>query len=207
VVVEAKSLNGAQMRITIYTKFLDAALAEKALAALVDRGADIKDLTAMFPDGYQKLDVKKTSAEQAVSGITTTTGKDALVGAEKGAGIGLGLGAVAALASLLIPGFGLVTGGSALTMALLGVAGATLGGAVTGSVAGYLQDQGVPHRIALDTEAALKNGSAIIAVDCPTGKLDESAVTDILSKYHSESFGRADSVAVAHMAEVRVVPS
>lgn len=182
------------MKVSLYSKFSDASLAEKALGALVDRGADIKDITAMFPPDYQSRDPKVTSAEQAASGITTTTGADAASGAGKGAGIGLGLGALAALASLTIPGFGLVTGGSALVAALTGVAGATVGGAVAGGVAGYLQDQGVPARIALDSEAALKNGSAILSVDAPTGKLGEFEILEILSKYHAESYGRAENV-------------
>ena len=181
------------MKVALYCKFLDAAQAEKALAALVDRGADIKDLTAMFPHGYQVRDFTKTAAEQAVEGITTTTGADAEAGAEKGAAIGMGVGALAAVASLMIPGFGLVTGGSALVTALIGVAGATVGGAVAGGVAGYLQDQGVPYRVALDAEEALKNGIAIIAIDCPTGLLGEFEVMEIISKYHASTFGRAES--------------
>ena len=183
------------MKVALFVKFEDAAQAEKALGALVDRGADIKDLTAMFPHGYQDRDTEKTPAAQAVSGITTTTAADATVGAGKGAAVGLGVGAVAAIASLLIPGFGLVAGGSALVTALIGVAGSTVGGAVAGGAAGYLQDQGVPQRIALDSEEALKNGSAIIAIDCPTGKLGEFEVMEIVSKYHAESFGRAENTA------------
>ena len=185
------------MKVALYTKFQDAAQAEQALGALMDRGANIKDLTAMFPHNYQIRDFSKTAAEQAAGGITTTTGADAVVGAEKGAAMGLGVGALAALASLLIPGFGLVTGGSALATALIGVAGTTAGGALAGGVMGYLEDQGVPKRIALDSAEALKNGSAIIAIDCPTGKLGEFEVMEIVSKYHAESYGRAENIAKA----------
>lgn len=182
------------MKVALYVRFSDAAQAERALAALADRGADIKDLTAIFPMGYQdRGDFKKSAAAQAVEGVSVTTSADAAVGAEKGSAVGLGVGALAALASLLIPGFGLVTGGSALVTALIGVAGATVGGAIAGGAAGYLQDQGVPHRIALDTEEALKNGSAVIAIHCPTGKLGEFEVMEIVSKYHAESFGRSEA--------------
>jgi hypothetical protein len=182
------------MKVSLYAKFQDAAQAERALAALVDHGADVADMTALFPEGYQKSDSNKTAAEQAVSGVTTTTGGDAAVGAGKGAAIGLGVGALAALTSLFIPGFGLVTGGSALVTALAGLAGATAGGAVAGGVAGYLQDQGVPARIALDAEEALKNGRAVLGIDTPTGKLGEFEVLEIVSKYHAESFGRTGPV-------------
>ena len=183
------------MQVTIYTRFEDAAQAEKGLAALLDRGASQKDLFAMFPEHYRvRSDSGDTEVEQAVEGITTTTLPDAELGAEKGMAVGVSIGAVAALASLVIPGFGIVTGGSALALALLGVAGATIGGAFAGGVAGYFEDQGVPTRIALDSAEALKNGAAVVAVDCPTGKLGEFEVLEILNKYHAESFGRAEDI-------------
>ena len=146
-------------------------------------------MTALFPEGYQERDPNQTQVERAVGGVTTTTTADAVAGAEKGAGIGLGLGALAAIASLIVPGFGVVTSGGALVTALMGVAATTIGGALTGSAAGYLQDQGVPYRVALDVEETLKNGSAIVVVDCPTGKLEEAEVTEIVSKYHAKLLG------------------
>ena len=181
------------MQVTLYTRFQDASLAEKALGALTDHGAELKDLAAIFPTGYQSADPKTTPVEKATSGVTTTTGADAASGAAKGAGIGLGLGAVAAVASLFIPGFGIVTGGAALATALAAMAGTAAGGAVAGGVAGFMQDQGVPERVALDSEEAIKNGSAIVSVACPTGKLGEFEVLEILSKYHAESYGRSDA--------------
>ena len=179
------------MSISLYANFADAAHAEKALGALLDRGAKVEDLNAFFPaDYFKKNDGEHTDAEKATSGITTTTGADAAAGAGKGAGVGLGLGALAAVASLLIPGFGLVTGGGALATALAGVAGATFAGAAAGGVAGFLQDQGIPERIALDSEQALKNGHALVIVNTPTGKLGEFEVREILNKYHAVEYGR-----------------
>ena len=183
------------MSIALFVKFADASQAERALAALLDRGADIKDLTAMFPNGYQSVSEDRTAVDEAISGVTTTTGADALRGAEKGAVVGLGLGALAVLASLAIPGFGLITGGGALATALIGMGGSTAGGALAGGAAGYMQDQGVPARIALDTDAALKNGHAVISISCPTGALGEFEVMELVSKYHATSFGRSEPLA------------
>lgn len=187
------------MNITLYASFPDAHLAEKALAALLDRGADQKDLSALFPPDYLRVDQDQTVVDKATSGVTTTTSADAASGAGKGAGIGLGLGALAALASLVIPGFGLVTGGGALATAMAGLAGATVGGAVAGGAAGYMQDQGVPHRIAVDSEEALKNGRAVVAVSCPTGKLGEFEVREIINKYSADTYGRADGAAIKNI--------
>lgn len=181
---------------TIYANFPDAAHAEKALGALLDRGAKQEDLNAFFPaDYFSDKDRDTNDVEKATSGVTTTTGQDAAVGSGKGAGVGFGVGALAALASLMIPGFGLVTGGGALATAMIGLAGATAGGAVAGGVAGFMQDQGTPERIALDSEAALKNGKAVIVVNCPTGDLGEFEVREILSKYHAADYQNYDSTA------------
>ena len=182
------------MKTSLFVQFADASQAERALAALVDLGGDTKDMTAMFPHGYQSVRGSRTEVEEAVAGVSVTTGADAAKGAEKGAVMGLGVGALAALASLAIPGFGLVTGGGALATALIGLAGSTAAGAMAGGVAGYLQDQGVPSRIALDAEAAVKNGSAVITIDVPTGSLGEFEVMETVSKYHAVSFGRQESV-------------
>lgn len=172
----------------VYALFTEPALADKALGALLDRGAFKEHLTAIFPSDHLSSSSDKTAVEQVTDGITTTTAADAASGATKGAGAGLVIGALAALASLTIPGVGLVTGGGALAMALTGLAGTAVGGAVAGGVAGYLQDQGVPARLAQDSEAALKNGQAIVGVQLPTGELGEFEVREILSKYGAHSY-------------------
>ncbi len=179
------------MIVTIYSRFPDAALAEKGMGALLDQGASRADITGFFPEGYQTPDVHEVAAT-VVNGITTTTEVDAAVGAAKGAGIGLGLGAAAAIGSLLIPGFGLVTGGGALASALIGWAGSTAGGSIAGGVAGFLQDQGVDQQILIDQEAALKNGRATVVVTCPSGTLSALEVEGILVKYQGETFAKVE---------------
>jgi len=123
----------------------------------------------------------------AKQGLSTTTPGDAAAGAAKGAGIGLGVGILAALASLVIPGFGLVVGGGALATALAGAAGATAAGAVAGGVHGYLKDQGVPDQVAMDYDHAVKNGGAVLAVSVPSGNVDEATCREILAKYSANN--------------------
>ncbi|MBN9417860.1 hypothetical protein ABS71_00305 [bacterium SCN 62-11] len=183
------------MFITLHASFEDAALGEKAMAALLDHGVAKEDLSGFFPSDFETEDVHEVRANLK-HGITTTTSADAAAGAAKGAGVGLGLGAVATLASLLIPGFGLVTGGGALASALIGAAGTTVGGALAGGVAGYLEDQGVDHQVALDSEAALRHGRAVVVVRCPSGKLSEADISAILLKYHASTFGRIEAPAI-----------
>src|SRR5205807_3633374 len=127
-----------------------------------------------------KEDRMNTAAKQ---GISTTTPGDAGAGAAKGAGIGLGVGALVALASMIVPGFGLVMGGGALATAIAGAAGATAAGAVAGGVHGYLKDQGVPEDVAAIYDEAYHGGGALIAVTVPSGDIDEMKAREILAKY------------------------
>lgn len=183
------------MFVTLHASFEDAALGEKAMGALLDHGVAREDLSGFFPSDYETEDVHEVRANLK-HGITTTTSADAASGAAKGAGVGFGVGAVATLASLLIPGFGLVTGGGALATALIGAAGTTVGGAVAGGIAGYFEDQGVDHQVALDSEAALRHGRAVVVVRCPSGKLSEAEISAILLKYHASTFGRIEAPAI-----------
>ncbi len=131
---------------SLYARFLDAKQAQRALVALVDKGASLQDLAAMFPASFQVRDLSKTAAEQAVASIT----------------------------------------GSCRANAEIGRAGSTSSAAVVG----LMQDQGVPQRLALDTLAAVKNGTTVVTLNCPTGRLSELEVSEILSKFQGETFGR-----------------
>lgn len=113
--------------------------ASEGLVGTTGRG----DLDEMDADDHTVSGQGSTDMA-AKHGISTTTPEDAGSGAVKGAGIGLGLGAVAAIASLLVPGIGLVTGAGALATALGGAALTAGAGAIAGGVTGYLKDQGVP---------------------------------------------------------------
>jgi len=119
------------------------------------------------------------------TGLSTTTASDAGAGAAKGAGIGLGLGVAAAIASVIVPGIGLVLGGGALAVAVAGTVGATAAGAIAGGVTGYLKDQGVPDGAASDYDQAYNNGSAVLTVHVPSGKMSKMEIESILSKYHA----------------------
>ena len=177
-------------------------MAEKAVGALLDQGARQEDISVISKDhgnGFTQNATTETrgdhSTENATNGdhaetegkhgLSTTTPEDAKAGAAKGAGIGLGLGIAVAIASLIVPGFGLVVGGGALATAIAGAAGATAAGAVAGGVTGYLRDQGVPDEVAKDYHQAYENGSAMLSVHVPSGKLSELEISNLLSKYQA----------------------
>jgi hypothetical protein len=128
-------------------------------------------------------DSTRDTEDQAKSGISTTTPGDAGAGAIKGAGWGLGVGAIAALASLIVPGVGLVLGGGALAAALGAVAASTGAGAAAGAVAGYLKDQGVDDVVANEYETTVTGGGAVVAVTVPSGSCSEAEAREVLTKY------------------------
>lgn len=165
---------------TMYARFDDYKLAEKAVGALLDHGAD-KDCISLISRAQDENALEHDS--HAKEGITTTTGPDAAAGAAKGAGVGAVVGTVGALASLFIPGFGLVTGGGALATAIGALAGTTAAGAFAGGIQGFLQDQGMEEEAARNYEKALERGGAILSLNFPCGKLDRSEVDMLLNKY------------------------
>jgi hypothetical protein len=135
---------------------------------------DERDETPIYATDYE------TAAKH---GISTTTPEDAGQGAVKGAEIGLGLGVLAGLAALFIPGVGLVYGAGALASAL-GAAALTAGaGAVAGGVTGYLKEQGVPGEAAQSYQSAIENGGAILNITLPSGVVDQATAEQVLVKY------------------------
>lgn len=178
------------MSYTIYASFLDPVDGKKAAGALLDHGVLKDDLSLVVSEFYLQNNPRYWDSEGEVSidgspktGITTTTVGDAGVGAAKGAGIGLALGILGALAALTIPGFGLVIGGGALATAIGSAAATTAAGAVAGGVTGYLKDQGVAEEHAATFEKALTEGGAMIAVQCPSGEVGKDEIETMLSKY------------------------
>ncbi|RYG34882.1 hypothetical protein EON81_14325 [bacterium] len=133
--------------------------------------------------------------DEAKHGISTTTPADAGAGAIKGTAWGVGLGAVAALAALFVPGVGLVVGGGALAAAL-GTAAATAGaGAATGAVVGYLKDQGLEEHVANEYGTLVGAGGTLIAVSLPSGSCSELEGQEVLEKY-----GATNQQVAAHRA-------
>jgi len=131
---------------------------------------------------YKIVDVNKME-RNAKTGISTTTGADAGAAAITGGAVGLGVGAIAALAALLIPGIGLVVGGGALATAIGGIVATTGAGAAVGAVTGYLKDQGVEEHVAQKYGETIGTGGAILAVHVPSSSVDEPKAREVLEKY------------------------
>jgi hypothetical protein len=163
-----------KMTETLFASFININDAERAMGALLDHGVRPKDISLVAHESHSdrlesysaskdlKLDELK---DNATNGITTTTTSDAESGALDGATIGLGVGVVAALASIFLPGIGLILGGGALALALSGAAGATGVGAVGGGVYGFLCDQGISDPHLTTYQETFVAGGAIMGID------------------------------------------
>lgn len=143
-------------------------------------GADLNPMDQGAPDSVAARSDFEASAKH---GISTTTPEDAGEGAVKGTGIGLGVGILASLAALTIPGVGLVLGGGALAAALGATALAAGAGAVAGGATGYLKEQGIPTAAADRYHGAVTGGGAVLSLNIPSGKVDQATAQEILSKY------------------------
>jgi hypothetical protein len=169
---------------TTYFSFDLAENAEKFVGAVLDHGAEAEDISVIAYPGVLDSDGQEI-AHDAEKGISTTTPQDAGVGAAAGAGVGLGIGVLAGLASIFIPGFGLVMGGGALATAIAGAAATAGAGAVAGGLTGYLRDLGVEGDVPEDFERDYKGGKVIVGVAYHENGISPEELSLLARKYHS----------------------
>jgi len=141
------------------------------------------DMNPMDQGGPDSVAAQGDVETAAKHGISTTTPEDAGEGAVKGTGIGLGVGILASLAALAVPGVGLVLGGGALAAALGATALTAGAGAIAGGATGYLKEQGVPGDAAERYHGTVMGGGAVLSLSIPSGKVDLTTAEGILSKY------------------------
>jgi hypothetical protein len=124
--------------------------------------------------------------EQAHSarGISTTTARDAAKGAAEGAGLGVGLGLLIGLATVAIPGIGLVAGAGALVASLMAASAAA--GAVAGGAYGFLNDMGLPPEMVHHLQNHLQSGGPILSIGV-TPAVPETEIILLLEKYSATS--------------------
>lgn len=169
---------------TLVASFDNVDRAADAMAALIDHGVDPINMDLVANESAGQMMIKRKQNEyvdKATSGITTTTAEDAKEGAKTGGAAGLGLGALVSLASLVIPGYGIVLGGGALATAAAAAIGTGAAGAATGGIVGYLRDLGADAQVAKDFDEIIKNGGGVLTI---TGSHQAmTGIRKILSKY------------------------
>jgi hypothetical protein len=174
---------------TLFASFDTLDQAQKAVGALLDHGAKPEDISLVANEPIDSWRAPKAATEtsaaesEAKKSITTTTAGDAVIGAEKGALIGVGVGIIAAIAALAVPGVGLVVGGGALAAAIAAAAGTTAAGAVAGGITGYLEDQGMGPETITRYSTVFERGGTILGIGVPSGRLLPEYAEQLLAKY------------------------
>lgn len=173
---------------TLLAAFQNPDNAVKAAGALLDHGVENKHIDLLagkaFADTLRTDGTHDESKEnKAKHGITTTTGADAAEGAKKGAGVGAALGVLGGLASLFIPGYGIVIGSGALATAAAAALGTTAAGAAAGGATGFMKDMDVDADVVKHYEETIQKDGAVLAVSLPSHDVDEVKAREILGKY------------------------
>src|SRR3954470_23221351 len=151
----------------VFGIYRDRATAENAVDTLRQDGFRNTDISVLFPDNVGTKDFAHEKNTKAPEGTAT--------GATTGAIIGGGLGWLAGIGALAIPGLGPFIAAGPIMAALAGVGA---GGAI-GGVTGALIGMGIPEYEAKRYEGRVKEGGILLSVHCDDSNWTKKA-KDIL---------------------------
>jgi len=138
----------------VFGIYRDQAGVESAVNALQQRSFRNTDISVLFPDNVGTKDFAHEKNTKAPEGVAA--------GATTGAVLGGGLGWLAGIGALAIPGLGPLIAAGPIVAALAGVgAGGALGG-ITGALIGM----GIPEYEAKRYEGRVKDGGILLSVHC-----------------------------------------
>src|SRR5216683_3779439 len=136
--------------------YRDRVSVENAVDALRQEGFRNTDISVLFPENEGTKDFAHEKSTKAPEGTAT--------GAGTGAVIGGGLGWLAGIGALAIPGLGPFIAAGPIMAALAGVG---VGGAI-GGIAGALIGMGIPEYEAKRYEGRVKDGGILLSVHSDT---------------------------------------
>lgn len=158
----------------VFGIYRDQARVERGVNALKDAGFRNTDISVLFPENVGTKDFAHEKGTKAPEGAAT--------GAGTGAVLGGGLGWLAGIGALAIPGVGPFIAAGPIVAALAGMG---VGGAV-GGLTGALIGMGIPEYEAKRYEGRIKEGGILLSVHS-----DNSEWTDRAKKI-LESTGAED---------------
>lgn len=158
--------------------------AEKFVAALLDHGMKTEDISVVAREAGQTFTAEQVEKD-ASTGISTTTAADFSKGAVIGGTAGIGLGVILGLATLFVPGVGIVAGAGALATAIAATATTGAAGALVGGIAGYMRDMGVEGEVPDEFERDYADDYVIVAVALRADGLASTEIANLADKYHA----------------------
>jgi hypothetical protein len=136
----------------VFGIYRDRSSVESAVDALREAGFRNTDISVLFPENAGTKDFAHEKSTKAPEGVTA--------GATSGAVIGGGLGWLAGIGALAVPGLGpLIAAGPIVAL----LAGAGAGGAI-GGLTGALIGMGIPEYEAKRYEGRVKEGGILLSV-------------------------------------------
>lgn len=153
----------------VFGIYRDRATLENAVDTLRQDGFRNADVSVLFPDNVGTKDFAHEKGTKAPEGTAT--------GATTGAVIGGGLGWLAGIGALAIPGIGPFIAAGPIMAALAGVG---VGGAI-GGIAGALIGMGIPEYEAKRYEGRIKEGGILLSVHCDSSEWAKKA-KDVLKR-------------------------
>jgi hypothetical protein len=156
------------MPATVLGLFEDQPTAANVVQDLSDRGFDT-DLMSVVSGGYQGDRIALDPLAKQKHAVVE--------GAGIGAAIGAAGGIIASLASLAIPGVGVVLAAGPIISALVGATS----GAIAGGFVGGLVDLGLSEHHAHAVVEGIRRGGTLVAVACDDDRADEAA--DVMRKH------------------------
>jgi hypothetical protein len=161
--------------------FRTTAEVDRAVEALRHAGFRNEDISVLFPENEGTKQFAHEKHTKAPEGAAT--------GAGTGAVLGGGVGLLAALGSLTIPGIGPFLAAGPIVAAL---AGAGAGGAI-GGIAGALIGMGIPEYEAKRYEGQVKQGGILLSVHCDNSEWTSKAkkILEVAGAHDVASAGEA----------------
>jgi hypothetical protein len=153
--------------------YRDRASAENGVDALRLANFRNTDISALLPENLGTKDFAHEKGTKAPEGVTA--------GATTGAIVGGGLGWLAGIGALAIPGLGPLIAAGPIVAALAGVGA---GGAI-GGLTGALIGMGIPEYEAKRYEGRVKSGGILLSVHCDSTEWTKKA-KDILERTGAE---------------------
>lgn len=158
--------------------------AERAVADL--RSAGVRDESI-------SIIAQQAGHNTTTDGSGANTGDGDNDGLLKGLVGGAGLGALAGIAALAIPGVGPLVAAGAIAQSAIGGAAATGAalGAAAGGLTGALTDHGVSEDDARYYEERINTGGVFVSVDTSSAGINAASALDILNRSGGHSSSRA----------------
>lgn len=130
----------------------------RAVDELLQNGTTPECVTVLLVNHGELKDEKSEIHHQAKAGVSVVSLDPPAKSVKKGAAVGFGVGAAAALATIAIPGVGLVIGSGVMAAALTAIAGGVGTGAAAGAAIGYVGGTGTGNPFGAASEFLAKQG-------------------------------------------------